>query len=178
LVLYAGSLFTRRHIPELIEGFARATRHVPSARLVLVGDNRTQPPIDPMAIATRLGVAGQVEWRRYVPDDELQRLYGLARVFAFLSEYEGFGMTPLEALAHDVPLVLLDTRVSREVYGDAARYVRLDAAAIGDALADLLVDSAAHAELRDAGRQRLSHYSWARSAAVVRAALEAAAPRR
>lgn len=177
IILYVGSLFTRRHIPELIEGFARATARVPSARLVLVGDNRSRPPIDPVAIATRLGVAGQVDWRRYVSDDELEQLYASARVFAFLSEYEGFGMTPMEALAHDVPPVLLDTSVSREVYGDAARYVHLDATAVGDALGDLLVDDAAHAALREAGRRRLSHYSWPRSAAVVKTALEAAATR-
>jgi glycosyltransferase involved in cell wall biosynthesis len=67
--------------------------------------------------------------------------------------------------------------VSREVYGDAARYVRLDATAIGDALADLLLDDGAHAALREAGRRCLLQYSWARSAAVVRAALEAAARR-
>ena len=35
----------------------------------------------------------------------------------------GFGLTPLEALAAGVPVVVLDTPVAREVYGDAARYV-------------------------------------------------------
>ena len=36
----------------------------------------------------------QVEWREYASDHELTRLYGSARVFAFLSTYEGFAMTP------------------------------------------------------------------------------------
>ena len=45
-------------------------------------------------------------------------------------------MTPLEALAHGVPSVLLDTPVAREVYGDAARLVAADPAAIADALRD------------------------------------------
>lgn len=176
-VLYAGSLFTRRHIPELIAGFALAAARVPGARLVLVGDNRTRPPIDPSAIAARAGVPERVDWRRYVTDEELHELYAAARVFAFLSEYEGFGMTPMEALAHGVPLVLLDAEVSREVYGAGAEYVSLEPAAIGDALTRLLTDGQAHAALRDAGRARLSHFSWSRSAGVIRRALEEAAAR-
>ena len=47
-----------------------------------------------------------------------------ASVFAFPSEYEGFGLTPLEALAAGVPPVVLDTPIAREIYGPAARYVR------------------------------------------------------
>jgi glycosyltransferase involved in cell wall biosynthesis len=115
LVLFVGSLFNRRRIPELLRGFALAAASVPGARLVLVGDNRTKPPIDPMALARELGVAGRVEWRAYVDDAELQALYQSARVFAFLSDYEGFGMTPLEAIAWGVPPVLLDTPIAREI---------------------------------------------------------------
>jgi len=174
-VLYVGSLFTRRHLPELIDGFALAAARVPDARLVLVGDNRTRPPIDPAAMAARSGVAERVDWRRYVTDEDLRGLYRSARVFAFLSEYEGFGMTPMEALAHGVPLVLLDTEVSREVYGAGARYVSLEPAALGAALTELLTDDTAHAALRDAGRERLTHFSWTRSAGVIRRALEEAA---
>ena len=44
-------------------------------------------------------------------------------MFVFLSEYEGFGLTPLEALSAGVPIVVNDTPVAREVYGDAAWYV-------------------------------------------------------
>ena len=51
------------------------------------------------------------------------QLYRDARAFAFLSEYEGFGLTPLEAMAAGIPVVVLDTDVSREIYGPAAEYV-------------------------------------------------------
>jgi glycosyltransferase involved in cell wall biosynthesis len=174
-VLFVGSLFNRRRIPELIAGFADAARQVAGSTLVLVGDNRTHPPIDPLAIAAEFGVESRVEWRRYVPDAELDSLYASARVFAFLSEYEGFAMTPLEAIAHGVPPVLLDTPVAREVYGSAARFVTLDRAAIGAALAELLMDEDANRQLAAAGPSQLARYSWPKSAATVMSAIERAA---
>jgi glycosyltransferase involved in cell wall biosynthesis len=178
LVLFVGSLFTRRHIPDLIAGFAQAAAHVPNARLVLAGDNRTSPRIDPHALAGAAGVGERVDWRAYVDDAERDRLYRSARVFAFLSDYEGFAMTPMEALAHGVAPVLLDTAVAREVYGDAARYVSAEPASIGSALASLLTDEPARQAIVDAGRARLAQFSWTRSSAVLRAASERAGARR
>jgi glycosyltransferase involved in cell wall biosynthesis len=175
LVLYVGSLFTRRHVPELMRGFALAAARVPGAQLILVGDNRTSPAVDPQALAVQLGITAQVDWRAYVDDAALDALYGQARAFAFLSDYEGFGMTPMEALAHGVPPVLLDTPIAREVYGDGALRVNLEPAAIADALVRLLTHDAEHAAVLTAGRARLAAYSWSRTAARILRALEEAA---
>jgi glycosyltransferase involved in cell wall biosynthesis len=175
MVLFVGSLFNRRGIARLVRAFAGVALHVPGSTLVLVGDNRTNPVVDPLALARDLGIGDRVEWRAYVAEDELERLYGRARVFAFLSEYEGFAMTPLEALAHDVPSVLLDTPVAREVYGPAARYVTTADRALETALVELLTDERARASLLQHGRSLLTGYSWQRSADVVRQALEDAA---
>jgi glycosyltransferase involved in cell wall biosynthesis len=177
VVLYAGSLLNRRRIPELIQGFALAAARVPDARLVLAGANRTHPRLELLEITRAHGVADRVDWLQYVPDDALVRLYRRARVFAFLSDYEGFGMTPFEAIAHGAPPLLLDTAVSREIYGPAARLVAPDPAAIGDALTTLLTDDHTRAALLAAGRARLGQYSWTESAAVTLHALEEAANR-
>src|SRR5204862_6862154 len=75
------------------------------------------------------GLDGRAVWRQYVPDEELKTLYEEAGAFAFLSEYEGFGLTPLEALASGVPPLLLDTAVAREICAGAALYVSRGASA-------------------------------------------------
>ena len=123
LVLYVGSLFTRRHIPELITAFARLSRERANLRLEIVGDNRTTPRVHFTQLAASAGAGDRINIRSYVPDEELASLYADARAFVFLSEYEGFGLTPLEALAAGVPIVVLDTPVAREIYGAAALYV-------------------------------------------------------
>src|SRR6185503_18644303 len=175
LLLYVGSLFKRRRIPELIQAFALAAPRVPSARLVLVGDNRTMPRIDPRALAQAAGLGARFEWHDYASDAVRDALYASARGFAFLSDYEGFGLPPLEAMSHGVPSVVLDTPVSREVYGDAALRVAPEPGAIAEAIVTLLSDDAVHARLKAAGAERLRGYSWASTAATVRRVLEEAA---
>lgn len=175
IVLYVGSIFARRRIPELITAFADVVRRVPNARLVLVGDNRSTPPVDPTALAAAAGIMSHVDWRRYVSDEELQRLYDSARVFAFLSDYEGFAMTPGEAIAKGVPAVMLDTPVAREVYGDGVRRVDATTGALAQALTSLLTDDGLHAELLARGRAQLTQLSWSRTARVILTALEDAA---
>ena len=116
-MLYVGSIFNRRRLPDLIAAFARAAHDMPRARLVIAGADRSWPAQDLAAVAAAQGLGSRVELRHYVSDTELAALYARASVFAFLSEYEGFGLTPLEALASNVPIVVLDTPVAREVYG-------------------------------------------------------------
>ena len=167
-VLFVGSIFNRRHVPELIEGFARLARDRGDARLQIVGDNRTSPPIDVSDAIRATGLTDRIQLRSYVTDQELQALYAGASTFAFLSEYEGFGLTPLEAMAAGLPVLLLDTPVAREICGEAAIYVeRPDPALIEDALATLLFDSGERRRLVDAADRVLAKYSWTECARQV-----------
>jgi glycosyltransferase involved in cell wall biosynthesis len=160
-VLFVGSIFNRRHVPELIEGFARLAPSQPEMRLQIVGDNRTSPRVNLDAMVASTGMADRIHLRSYVSDDDLPRLYADATAFVYLSEYEGFGLTPLEALASGVPIVLLDTPVAREVYGDAAMYVaRPDPALISAALSGVLFDAAERERILKAAPHVLSRYSW------------------
>jgi glycosyltransferase involved in cell wall biosynthesis len=174
LVLFVGSLFNRRRLPDLIAAFAVATRGFASARLVIVGADRTYPPQDLHAVAAAHGVSSRVDLRSYVPDDALAELYGRASVFAFLSEYEGFGLTPLEAMAAGVPPVVLDTPVAREIYGPAARYVRPgDVAGAAAALSEFLADRRVGGALLEQAPDVLARYSWERTADATLQELEA-----
>ena len=88
-----------------------------------------------------------------------------ASASAFLSEYEGFAMTPFEALAHGVPSVMLDTPVAREVYGDAAVLVdRADPDTVAAALLRLLDDGVLREEIVGRAAPLWTRFDWARSA--------------
>ena len=108
-VLFVGSIFNRRHVSDLIRAFAPLARAHADASLEIVGDNRSYPHEDVDRAIAAQQLAGQIRWHHYVPEEQLRGLYGCARAFAFLSEYEGLGLTPLEALAAGVPPVLRST---------------------------------------------------------------------
>jgi glycosyltransferase involved in cell wall biosynthesis len=164
-LLYVGSLFNRRHVPDLIRAIATLRRTRPDLSLDIVGDDRTFPHEDLSATITNLGLDSHVRWHRYVTDDQLVELYSRARAFAFLSEYEGLGMTPLEALAAGVPPVVYDTAVARESYGDAALYVPVgDVTGVVRALERVLFDDRTRAGILAAAPATLAKYDWSRAA--------------
>jgi glycosyltransferase involved in cell wall biosynthesis len=178
MVLYVGSVFERRRVDRLIACFDQVVARVPDATLQIVGDNRTRRPrIDLDALRRKSAQPDRITLRSYVDDAMLAELYRQASVFAFLSEYEGFGLTPLEALAEGVPPVLLDTAVARETCGDAARYVAGNAtnAELATALADLLIDQTARQALLHHAGAVLARYDWTRSAGATLTVLEEAA---
>jgi glycosyltransferase involved in cell wall biosynthesis len=173
VVLFAGSIFNRRHVPDLVRAFASVAARHPDVRLVIAGENRTTPHQDPSAVADQMRVGRQVTVLSYVTDAELADLYRRARVFAFLSEYEGLGMTPLEALAAGVPPVLYDTAVAREACGEAAAFVTPgDVAGVAAALERLLFDAAAREQIMARAPAVLARYSWDRTADLTLVAIE------
>jgi glycosyltransferase involved in cell wall biosynthesis len=165
-LLYVGSIFNRRHVPDLIAGFGRLAAAHDDARLHIVGDNRSYPHQDIQGMIERESAAGTIEWHQYVSDVRLGQLYRGARGFAFLSEYEGLGLTPLEALSVGIPSLLLDTAVARESCGDAAVYVpRPDVEVVAPAIERLLYDVPTRTALLAAAPSVLARYDWTRAAA-------------
>lgn len=177
-LLYVGSIFNRRHVDVLIRAFARLQPAWPNATLTIVGDNRTHPRADLEALCRTLGVDRSVHLRDYVPEAELECAFASADVVVFVSEYEGFGLPPLEALARGVPVVVADTAVSHEVLGEAALYVRPgDLDALVAALRVAVEDAGARRAMLTTAGARLARYTWTEAAATVLETLRACSRR-
>ena len=158
--------------------FDAVADQVPLAQLEVVGENRTRRPrIDLEALRQQSRHRDRIHLRAYVDEATLAHLYARASVFAFLSEYEGFGLTPLEALAAGVPPVLLDTPVARETAGAAALYVSPTAGreAIASALVTGLTDEGVRRDILAHAPAVLGQYDWTTTAARTLAAIEGAA---
>ena len=98
-------------------------------------------------------------------DKLLSQLYGGAAAFLYPSLYEGFGLPPLEAMAHNCPIISSKTSSMPEVIGDAAEF--FNPAAIEDiaaAIERVVYSSSRTHELIKLGQERLNHFSWGRCA--------------
>jgi glycosyltransferase involved in cell wall biosynthesis len=175
-VLYLGTLEPRKNVAGLVRAFARARlRGAGGVKLVLAGAPGWKPEELDRALEAS-GLAGEVILPGYVPAADKPLWYNAARVFVYPSEYEGFGLPVLEALACGVPVITADTSSLPEVAGQAACLVPPgDEAALAEALHSLLADAARRAELAGQGPSQAARFSWPeaakRTAAVYRQAL-------
>ncbi|MEN8150297.1 MAG: glycosyltransferase family 1 protein [Planctomycetota bacterium] len=115
--------------------------------------------------AKRLGVADRVDFRGYVPEDDLPALYAGAAALVMPSLYEGFGLPLLQAFATDTPVVCSATPALKEVAGNAAALLSPDdPAAWGTAVNRVLTDEGLRAKMIGAGRKRAEKYTWTAAA--------------
>ena len=101
-----------------------------------------------------------------MPDTDLPGLYRLARVFAYPSVGEGFGIPILEGLASGVPVVTSTGSCFAEAGGDAALYAAPgDADELSAALARALTDESLRRDMIDRGKRHALNFHISRTSA-------------
>jgi glycosyltransferase involved in cell wall biosynthesis len=146
-LLHVGDLHTRRRIGLLSEAARQA-----GIPLVLVGKV--------------LEGGGQLENLpcRFsgLPSEQLKGIYSGAEAFIFASEYEGFGLPLLEAMASSVPVVAVPDSCLPEVCGDAPCWVNPDVCSFVSGIRAVLAD---RSEFVRRGLERARQFSWDTTAA-------------
>jgi glycosyltransferase involved in cell wall biosynthesis len=125
-VLHVGSLEARKNVVPLLEGFARLIEGDDGLphELVLCGSVSTAARAALEGALEQLpSLRGRVQALGHVPEERLHELYGAAGALCFLSDYEGFALPPLEAMAASVPCVVSDRSALPELLGEAALLV-------------------------------------------------------
>jgi len=172
-LLYAGNIKPHKNVVRTIEAFAALKAelakdgHVPDLHLIIIGDELSQHP-DLRRTVVRAGVQNDVRFLGFVPIDVLRIFYDSAKVFVFPSLYEGFGLPPLEAMAHGTPVVTSNVSSLPEVVGDAAVLVNPENVfEIMHALHRVLLDQPLREQMKQRGYAQVQRYSWETSARQV-----------
>jgi len=169
-LLYAGRISPHKNLIRIIEAFSALRGELekenkfPDLKLIIIGDDLSGHP-DLRRTVIRSGVHNEVRFFGFVPIDVLRIFYDVANVFIFPSLYEGFGLPPLEAMAHGTPVVTSNTSSLPEVVGNAAVLVNPENVfEIMRATHRVLVDPALREKLRQRGYEQAKRFSWEASA--------------
>lgn len=173
-VLFVGSLRRHKNWDGLMRAYARIPPELTADHpLVLAGAARRAHDAA-VRLAGELGIADRFHLLGEVEEELLQTLYAEAGVLAHVSLFEGFGLPPLEAMAHAVPVVASDRGSLPEVLGDAPVYVDPeDGPALTRALETLLTREDVHARVGAAGSAQAARYGPDRTGEAMRSLLAA-----
>jgi len=177
-LLYAGRISPHKNLVRIIEAFSALKADLlkqdqyPDLKLIIIGDELSKHP-DLRRTVVRGGVQNDVRFMGFVPIEVLRIFYDLAKVFVFPSLYEGFGLPPLEAMAHGTPVLTSNTSSIPEVVGNAAVIVNPENVfEMMRALERVLLDHSLREKMRQRGYEQVKKFSWENSAAALLAAYE------
>jgi len=165
-LLYAGRISPHKNVVRMIEAFSALKTELerdqayPDLKLIIIGDDLSGNP-DLRRTVVRSGVQHDVRFLGFVPIEVLRIFYDEAKVFVFPSLYEGFGLPPLEAMAHGTPVVTSNVTSLPEVVGNAAVLVNPENVfEIMRALHRVLMDKALRERMKERGYQQAAKFSW------------------
>lgn len=168
--LFVGNVKPNKNLKLLIEAFSSVLNQLPH-RLLIVGRISGMGTTDHQVITQAESFGDRVRFVGEVSDSDLIAHYAGAAAFVFPSLYEGFGLPILEAMQLGCPVFASSAASLPEVAGNAALYFDPhNAASLATALLAVR-DSVRMDQLRLAGRERVSHFSFATCAAQTAAAL-------
>jgi len=163
-ILFVGSLRRHKNWEGLIRAFAAMPASLRVSHPLVFAGRAERSRREAEHLADTLGVRKDMRVLGVVDERSLCALYGGASVLACPSFMEGFGFTPLEAMACGLPVVATNRTCVPEVLGDAPLYVDpASIESISDALILVLSDRAKRDSLIDAGLRRAALFNPART---------------
>jgi O-antigen biosynthesis alpha-1,2-mannosyltransferase len=162
-VLYSGGTeHPRKNLPTLIAAFSQLPAHVIETHQLVIA-SRIDDSI--RAILTRkaeaAGVAEQLVFTGYVPDDVLWGLYRDCACFVYPSLYEGLGLPIVEAMACGAPVIASSTTGCGDTLGfEDAEFDPTDSGDVARRLERVLTDEAFARALRAHGSRRAAGHAW------------------
>ena len=168
-LLYAGRISPHKNVVRMIEAFSALKTELekdqlfPDLKLIIIGDDVSGNP-DLRRTVIRSGVQNDVRFLGFVPIEVLRTFYDAAKIFVFPSLYEGFGLPPLEAMAHGTPVVTSNVTSLPEVVGNAAVLVHPENVfEIMRALHRVLLDQPLREKMKERSYRQAAKFSWEKS---------------
>jgi glycosyltransferase involved in cell wall biosynthesis len=158
-LLYVGQRGGYKNFSGFLKAVASSKRLLSDFDIIAFGGPRFSSA--EFGLISSLGFAENQVQHRSGSDNLLGSFYSSAKAFVYPSLYEGFGIPPLEAMAHNCPVISSNTSSMPEVIGVAGEYFDPNDTDDMRRAIETVVCSDNYAEsLQKAGADRLTAFSW------------------
>jgi len=158
--LFVSNLRVHKNVERMVAGFERVRDGGLDVQLMVVGKEDPRYPEAMQAIKSSKH-AKHIIAPGFVPDEETAVMYTKAIAFVYPTLYEGFGLTGLEAMACDVPVIAAEASCLPEVFGDSVLWFDpYDVEDIARAMRKIATNENLRQDLIKKGRKQFNKYSW------------------
>ncbi len=164
-ILFVSTIEPRKNLPGLLQAFRRLLDDYKRDEVLVLAGSKGWLWEEVYETVENLNLEKNVAFLGRVPSHDLVYLYNAARLLVHPSFYEGFGLTPLEAMNCGTPVIVSNTSALPEVVGDAALMIDPhDVDGLTVALWRLLTEEELRQDLIEKGFKRANNFSWLEAA--------------
>lgn len=164
-ILFVSTIEPRKNLPGLLQAYRRLRDNYKRDELLVLAGSKGWLWEEVYETVTRLNLEKHVVFLGRVPSEDLVYLYNASRLLVHPSFYEGFGLTPLEAMTCGVPVVASNISSLPEVVGDAALLIDPhDIEGLTVAIWRVLTEKELRKDLICKGLKRAQKFSWEEAA--------------
>jgi glycosyltransferase involved in cell wall biosynthesis len=176
-ILFVSTIEPRKNVGGLLRAYRRLRDDYKLTPALVLAGSPGWLSDDVHDIVAKLDLKQHTYFLGRVQSSDLPSLYNAAQCLVHPAFYEGFGLTPLEAMACGTPTIVSNVSSLPEVVGDAAMLIDPQHdEEITVALWRVLTDAALRESLRAKGLQRAAAFSWRRAAEQTMAVYSKVAP--
>lgn len=162
-ILFVGNIEPRKNLKNLLLAYEKLDDDTRKEYSLLLVGARGWLDDEIFDIIERLRIAGNViqQPQGYVEDEDRAALFSGASLFVYPSQYEGFGIPPVEAMACGVPAITSDNSSLPEAVGDAAKKVSANSVdQLAEAIKTVLSDETLQADMIKKGFDQADKFNW------------------
>ncbi|MBL8859124.1 MAG: glycosyltransferase [Planctomycetes bacterium] len=166
IVLFLGRVTFQKGPDYFLEAASRVIRVRPRVKFVIAGSGDMLSSM--IERAARMGLARNVHFTGFLQGEDVERMYAMADVYVMPSVSEPFGISPLEAMALDTPVILSRQSGVSEILRNALKVDFWDVQDMANKILALLAYPALQEQLTDEGREEVRAMRWEHPAGLVR----------
>lgn len=170
IITFLGRITYQKGPDYFVEAAAKVLKRVPNVRFVMAGSGDMMNHI--IRRVARLGIADRFHFTGFLRGEDVHRMFQLSDVYVMPSVSEPFGISPLEAMRSNVPVIISKQSGVAEVLDYAVKVDYWDVDAMADAMYALITYPALSSMFAKKGLEEVTSLKWNDAAAKIKRVYE------